>query len=265
MNVDNAVAVITGAGSGIGRAAASRLAAAGARLVLADIAEEPLAETAGLVRAAGGACQTRVVDVTKEAETEALMQLAVAHYGALNILLPCAGVIRDGFLVRTDRETGKVSGKMSLADWRAVIEVNLTGTFLCVRDAAAAMIDSGSQGVLFVISSVNKAGQLGQLNYAASKAADALFPKIITGEFNRRRIRGIRVVGIAPGYVATPMVQAMKPEVLDEQILPDVHLGRLIEPAEIVELVCQVCQNEAIDGTTIEITGGLCHHKGIAK
>jgi len=154
---------------------------------------------------------------------------------------------------------------MSKEAWQAVIDVNLTGTFLCVRDASEAMINSGSEGVIFTVSSVNKIGQIGQINYSSTKIADALFPKIIVGEFNKRKIKGIRVVGIAPGYVGTPMVKGMDQKYLNEVILPDVHIGRLIEPEEIADLIVYVCRNEAINATTIEITGGLCHVSGIAK
>jgi 3-oxoacyl-[acyl-carrier protein] reductase len=193
------------------------------------------------------------------------MNFAVESFGSLNVVVPCAGIIRDSLLVVTDKSTGRVKAKMDFATWKSVIDTNLTGTFLCVRDAAEAMINSASKGVIFVISSVNRIGQIGQLNYSSSKTAGSLFPKIIVGEFNRKGIRGIRVVGIAPGYVGTPMVRAMKRQYLEEVILPDVHIGRLIEPEEVAHLILHVCQNEAIDATTLEITGGLCHTGGIAK
>ncbi|PKL14316.1 MAG: hypothetical protein CVV50_02610, partial [Spirochaetae bacterium HGW-Spirochaetae-6] len=111
----------------------------------------------------------------------------------------------------------------------------------------------------------NKVGQIGQLNYSSTKVSDALFPKIIIGEFNKRKIENVRVVGIAPGYVGTPMVKGMDQKYLNEVVLPDVHLGRLIEPEEIADLISYVCKNQAINATTIEITGGLCHTGGIAK
>jgi 3-oxoacyl-[acyl-carrier protein] reductase len=193
------------------------------------------------------------------------MSLAVDTYGALNVMVPCAGIIKDSLLISTDRKTGRVKRKMGLDAWKAVLDVNLTGTFLCVRDAAEAMVNSGSKGILFVISSVNRIGQIGQLNYSSTKAAGDLFPKIIVGEFNRRGIEGIRVVGIAPGYVGTPMVRGMDQNYLNEAILPHVHIGRLVEPEEVADLILYVCGNEAIDATTIEITGGLCHADGIAK
>jgi 3-oxoacyl-[acyl-carrier protein] reductase len=151
-----------------------------------------------------------------------------------------------------------------MAKWRAVIDVNLTGTFLTIRDCSEAMVNNGCKGVIFTISSVNKVGQIGQLNYSSTKVADALMPKIIIGEFMLRKIKGIRCVGIAPGYTATPMVKGMDQKALDS-LVQDVHLGRLIEPEEIADLIMYVCKNEAINATTIEITGGLCNKFGVAK
>jgi 3-oxoacyl-[acyl-carrier protein] reductase len=148
--------------------------------------------------------------------------------------------------------------------WKSVIEVNLTGTWLTLRDCAEAMVNNGDKGVLFTISSVNKAGQIGQMNYSSTKVADALIPKIMIGEFMLRKIKDIRCVGIAPGYTGTPMVKGMDQKALDA-ILQDVHLGRLIEPDEIAALITHVIENEAINATTIEITGGLCHKYGVAK
>jgi 3-oxoacyl-[acyl-carrier protein] reductase len=145
-----------------------------------------------------------------------------------------------------------------------VIDVNLTGTFLTVRESVEAMVNGGWKGVVFVISSINKEGQVGQMNYSATKAAVALMPKILTGEFMLRRIKNIRVVGIAPGYVGTPILTGMNQEALDA-ILKDVHLGRLIHPEEIVDLMAHCVENEAIGGTTLEAAGGLCYNKSRAK
>jgi 3-oxoacyl-[acyl-carrier protein] reductase len=111
---------------------------------------------------------------------------------------------------------------------------------------------------------VNKIGQIGQLNYSSAKAADALMPKILVGEFMLRGIRNVRCVGVAPGYTATPMLTGMNQDAL-KAILEDVHLGRLVEPEEIARTIAFAAENEAVNATTLEITGGLCHSKGIAK
>jgi len=111
---------------------------------------------------------------------------------------------------------------------------------------------------------VNKCGQVGQINYSSAKVADALMPKIIIGEFLMRGIRNVRCVAIAPGYTATPMLTGMNQEAL-KSILEDVHLGRLVSPDEIASIIGTAAENEALNATTIEITGGLCYPKGIAK
>ena len=145
---------------------------------------------------------------------------------------------------------------MSTEQFRTVVEVNLVGSFITLREAASLMTDNGWEGVLFVISSINHVGQLGQLNYSSTKCALALWPKILTGEFHMKGISGIRVVGLAPGYVGTPLLTGMNQDALDG-ILKDVHIRRLIEPEEIVRLILHVLENDALDGTTLEITGGV--------
>jgi 3-oxoacyl-[acyl-carrier protein] reductase len=163
-----------------------------------------------------------------------------------------------------DKDTGKVARKLSFEKWQQVIDVDLTGTFLTIRDAAEAMVNGGWDGLLVPISSVNKIGQIGQLNYSSSKVAVGLMPKIIVGEFLLRGIRNVRCVGIAPGYTGTPMLTGMNQDAL-KAILEDVHIGRLIDPNEIAAMIGHCIENGALNGTTIEITGGLCNAKGIAK
>ena len=114
------------------------------------------------------------------------------------------------------------------------------------------------------MSSINKEGQVGQLNYSATKAAVALMPKILVGEFVIRKIRNIRVVAIAPGYVNTAILKGMNQEAL-AAILKDVHSGRLVEPEEIAASIVHCIENEAINATTIEVTGGLTYARSRAK
>ena len=264
MEMNGAVALITGGASGIGEACAKRFAAAGARVAVCDLSEEGIDRVVGAIRKAGGEAVGIRGNVADEADQARFVRETAAAFGRINIVVPSAGIFRDATLVKTDRETGKVTAKMSLDDWQAVIDVNLTGTFLTVRESVEAMVNGGWKGVVFVISSINKEGQVGQMNYSATKAAVALMPKILTGEFMLRRIRNIRVVGIAPGYVGTPILTGMNQEALDA-ILKDVHLGRLIHPEEIVDLMAHCVENEAISGTTVEAAGGLCYNKSRAK
>lgn len=261
MNLEHSIAVITGAASGIGAATARMLGAAGGRVVLGDVSEEGLARTADAVRDAGGQAATRVTDVTQEDDVAALMDLAVKSFGGLNVVVPCAGIFRDAFTVRV--KEGKVARVMSVEDFRSVVDVNLTGTFLTLREGIRRMVEHDQRGVLFCVSSINKEGEVGQLNYSATKVAVGLWPKILVGELATQGVRGIRVVGIAPGYVETPILEGMSDQAL-AKVLENVPLGRLIRTDEITALLRHVLENEAIDGTTIEIAGGVLA-RGIAK
>lgn len=255
MDLQGSVAVITGGGSGIGEALALNMVGHGMKVVLGDVSPEALDQAKTKIRAMGGEVETVICDVTKDEDVAALMERAVEAFGAINAVVPCAGIIRDGLFVSTDRETGKVKKTMSTEQFRSVIDINLVGTFITLREAAARMVDNGYPGVLFTISSVQKVGGVGQLNYSSTKAAVAMWPKLLVGEFQMKNIKGIRVVAIAPGYVGTPMVKGMNQKALDA-ILSQVHLGRLIEPDEIADTIRYVLQNEAINATCLEVTGG---------
>lgn len=264
MEIKGSVAVITGGGNGIGEAVAKYFAQNGAKVVVVDMAQKNIDRVVKEIQEAGGEVIGVQANVTSEADTAKFIKAAIEAFGQINIAVSCAGIIRDGTMLALDKETGKVSRKMGLDKWQPVIDTNLTGTFLTVRDAAEAMVNGGWSGLLVTISSVNKVGQVGQLNYSSAKVADALLPKIVVGEFLMRGIRNVRCIGIAPGYTATPMLTGMNQDAL-KAILADVHLGRLVEPTEIARLIGHCVENEAINATTLEITGGLCYPGGIAK
>jgi len=255
MDLTGKVAVVTGGASGIGESVAKSLAGNGLKVMLGDMSQEGLDRVEKEIRDAGGQAASQVVDVTDDADTGKLMDAAIEHFGAINLVVPCAGIIRDGLFISTDKETGKVKKFMSTDDFRKVVDVNLTGSFITLREAATRMIDNGYEGVLFTISSIQKAGGVGQLNYSSTKAALAMWPKVLVGEFQMRNIKNIRVVSIAPGYVGTPMVRSMDQKALDK-ILSTVHLGRLIEPEEIADTIRYVATNDAINATVIEVAAG---------
>lgn len=263
MQINNSVVVITGAASGIGEAAAMALAAMGAKLVLADRDTVKLQSVTDAINIAGNKAVCKACDVSNEMSVRELMQFAVDQWGSLNIVLACAGIIRDGFMITPDRETGKVKKYLSTEQWQQVIDINLTGVFLTLREAAMQMTDNRWPGVLIPISSINKSGELGQLNYASAKASIALWPKILAGEFHARAITNIRVAAIAPGYVATPMLTAINPEILNK-IIADIPLGRLVGTDEIVHTIQFIIENEAVHATTLEVSGGIIA-KGLAK
>ncbi|BDQ12706.1 MAG: SDR family oxidoreductase [Chitinophagaceae bacterium] len=263
MQINKSVAVITGAASGLGEAAARSLAALGAKVILADMNLEKLQLITDELVAAEYSAVYKVTDVTDDNSVAALMDLAIQEYGAINIVVASAGIIRDSYLVTPDRETGKVKKFMSTEQFRQVVDVNLTGVFITLREAAIKMVNHQCKGVLIPISSINKIGELGQLNYASTKAAIALWPKILAGEFHARNIKHIRVAAIAPGYVATPMLTSINPEIL-QKIVADIPLDRLVNPEEIIQTIRFIVENEAVHGTTLEVSGGIIG-KGLAK
>jgi 3-oxoacyl-[acyl-carrier protein] reductase len=264
MEIKNCVVLITGGAGGIGEAIAHYFARHGAKVAIIDSVQQNIDRVVASIKLDGGEVIGIQADVTLEADTAKFIRETLEAFGKLNVVVSAAGIIRDGLMLSLDKETGKVSRKMGLDRWQPVIDVNLTGTFLTLRDAAEAMVNGGWPGLLVPISSVNKVGQVGQINYSATKVADALMPKVIIGEFLMRGIRNIRCVGIAPGYTATPMLTAMNQDAL-HALVKDVHLGRLLEPDEIASMIGFCVENEALNATTIEITGGLCYPGGIAK
>lgn len=264
MEIKGSVALVTGGGAGIGEAVVKYLAKLGAKVAVVDALQKNVDRVVKEIKEAGGEAIGVQADVVSEADTARFIQATLQAFGQLNIAVSSAGIIRDGTMLNLDKESGKVAKKMGMDKWLPVIDVDLTGTFLTLRDCAEAMVNGGWPGLLVPISSVNKIGQIGQLNYSSAKAAVALMPKIIIGEFLMRGIRNVRCVAVAPGYTATPMLTGMNQDAL-KAILKDVHIDRLIAPDEIASLIAYCAENEALNATTLEITGGLCHPGGIAK
>ncbi len=256
MKIAGAVVVITGGARGIGLGIGRFLAARGARVVLGDVLEAEVERAAAEIRAEGGEALAIAADVTREADVERLMDAAIERFGGLHVVIANAGIARDALMFSRDPAAGKTRRNLSTDDFRAVVEVNLTGAFITLAEGARRIADQGGPGVLIVISSINKAGQPGQLNYASAKAAVALWPKILAAELHWSGFHGIRVVGIAPGYTATEALKAMEPSSL-EAVLKDVPLGRLVEPDELAATIALAIENEAINGTTIEVSGGV--------
>lgn len=264
MDIKGSVAIVTGGANGIGEAVAKTLAKKGAKLTVVDMSQKDIDRVVADIKKDGGQAIGVLANVTKEEDTAKFIKETINAFGQINVVVPSAGIIRDSLMMVIDKETKKVKAKMGLDKWSSVVDVNLTGSFLTVRDSAEAMINNGWKGVIFTISSLSRNGFIGQLNYSSTKAAVSLMPKIIIGEFQMRGVKNIRVVGIAPGFVGTPMVKNMNQDALNA-MLADVHLGRLIEPEEIANLILHVVDNEAINATTIEISGGLCYKGNIAR
>ena len=254
LEIKDAVAVITGGSGGIGMALARYWLSQGGKAVLADVAEEAL-EKAKMEL--GGEVETVVCDVTSEEDCGKLADTAIEHFGKINLVAPFAGIIMDGLMVSTDRETGKVNRKMPLSVFQKVVDINLTGVFLTVRECTERMINHDCTGLICLISSTGSLGTAGQINYSSTKAAMSVMPKVLTAEFFRRGLsHKIRAVAIAPGYVGTEMVRGMNQKALDN-ILANVPIGRLIEPEEVASLAGEIYRNEALAGETFFIHGGL--------
>lgn len=257
LTIQDSVAVITGGGSGIGRALAEFWLENGGRVVIADVADEPLRRAESELRAISRDVTALSCNVTKEADCERLADHAIATYGGINLVAPFAGITSDGLLLRTDRDTGKVTGKMSLDQFQKVIDINLTGVFLTIRECIERMINYNCRGLVCLVSSTGSLGTAGQINYSSSKAAMSVMPKVLTAEFFRRGFADrIRCMAIAPGYVGTSMVKSIDEKILGK-ILEQVPIGRLIEPEEVVGLVAELYRNEAMAGETVFIHGGL--------
>ena len=254
LEIKDAVAVITGGASGIGLEMAKYWINNGGKVVIGDVVEEALENVS---REFGGDVATVLCNVTEEADCAKLADTAIETFGRINLVAPFAGIIKDGLMVSTDRETGKVNRKMSLGQFQLVIDINLTGVFLTVRECAERMINNDCKGLICLVSSTGSLGTAGQINYSSTKAAMSVMPKVITAEFFRRGMADkIRCVAVAPGYVGTPMVKGMPQKVLDK-IVGQVPIGRLIEPEEVAAFVGELYRNEALAGDTFFIHGGL--------
>jgi 3-oxoacyl-[acyl-carrier protein] reductase len=254
LEINKSVAVITGGARGIGLALAKYWAERGGKVVLGDILPDDLEQAVAEIK---GDAVSVVCDVTREEDNAQLAQTAIERFGRINLVAPFAGIIKDGLMLSTSRETGKVKSKMALADFQKVVDINLTGVFLTVRECAEQMINRNCRGLVCLVSSTGSLGTAGQINYSSSKAAISVFPKVITAEFFRRCLADkIRCVAVAPGYCATPILEGMNKKALDK-IVEAVPIGRLIAPEEIASLVGELYRNEALAGEVYFIHGGL--------
>lgn len=251
MDLKGKTVAVTGAARGIGRSIAEGLATAGANLALIDVPDADLAAALAACTARGVTARGYAANVADETQVGATFDRIVLDFGRFDGIVNNAGIIRDALLVKA--KDGEVTGKMSLAQWQAVIDVNLTGVFLCGREAAERMIKLGHGGVIINISSISRHGNVGQSNYAAAKAGVATLAVVWARELARY---GIRVGAIAPGFTHTSILDAMKPEILEKMIAP-VPIGRLGKPEEIAHAARFIFENEFYTGRVIDLDGGL--------
>ena len=251
MEINGSTIVITGGAQGLGKAIALHLADCGANIALVDVNESVLEQALTEFRNAGATVKTYVANVANEQQVDNLFSKIESELGNISGLVNNAGILRDGLLVKA--KDGVVTDRLSLDQWQSVIDVNLTGVFLCGRAAATKMIENGNKGVIINISSISRAGNAGQSSYAAAKAGVAALTVTWARELSRY---GIRCAGIAPGVFETEMVASMKPEAYD-RIVSGVPLGRTGSLDELADTVAYILGNDYVNGRIIELDGGL--------
>jgi 3-oxoacyl-[acyl-carrier protein] reductase len=251
MHLENKVVAITGGARGIGRSIAEAFAAKGAKLALIDLGAAELEATHAALTEAGARVSIHTANVAKEDQVSAALDAVVAEHGRLDVMVNNAGILKDALLVKV--KDGVVVGKMGLEQWQAVIDVNLTGVFLCGREAAERMVRLGHGGVIINISSISRHGNAGQSNYSAAKAGVESMAVVWAKELARY---GIRAASIAPGFVRTDILASMTPETLAKVTSP-VPLKRLGLPEEIAHAAIFIAENDFYTGRCMEVDGGL--------
>ena len=251
MVLDDKVVVITGGAQGLGLATALLLVPKKPHIALIDMNPHQLAEAREAIKSTGASVSVWECDISEEEAVDEVFTQIAKQNGRLDAVVNNAGITRDALLLKVT--AGAVERRMSLEDWQQVINVNLTGTFLCGRAAATEMVKAGNGGCIINISSISRHGNVGQTNYTASKAGVAAMTVTWAKELARQ---GIRCAAIAPGYINTEMVLNMKPEAL-EKIAAGIPVRRLGQPNEIAQTVEFILENDYVNGRIIEVDGGL--------
>lgn len=246
MKLEDLKIIVTGAASGMGAHFARKLHEAGAKVAAGDVNEALLAELpAGIAK--------RKLDVSKQDDVASFVEWANKELGGLNGLVNNAGIIRDGLLVKQDRET-KAIKRLSIEDWNAVLAVNLTGATMMVQEFAAKMAETGQKpGVVVNMSSISRHGNRGQSNYVAAKAAIAANTLTWAREFAQF---GIRVVAIAPGMVETPMTRGMNQKARDA-VVAAIPVGRIGTVDDLWLAVRFGLECDYFNARTVDVDGGM--------
>ena len=244
MRLKDKVAIITGAANGIGLAAAKTFAREGARIAMADFDEETGTKRADELSAEGYDAAFFQVNVADRTSVDSLVQNVLGHFGKIDILINNAGITRDGML-----------HKLSAEDFQKVVDVNLTGVFNCAQAVVPAMVQQGSGRIINTSSVSGIYGNVGQTNYASTKAGVVGMTKTWAKELGRK---GINVNAVAPGFIETGMTAAV-PEKVIEQMKMLVPLGRLGLPEDIANAYLFLASDESkyVNGTTLHVDGGI--------
>jgi NAD(P)-dependent dehydrogenase (short-subunit alcohol dehydrogenase family) len=243
MRLEGRVALVTGAGSGIGEATARRFAREGAIVVVNDVDMERARPIAAGLQRDGARALSVAADVTRRADVEAMVNHVVGEFGRLDVLVNNAGINRDA-----------MSHKMTEEQWDQVLTVNLKGTFLCAQAALGRMRERG-WGRVINTSSIGALGNIGQANYSASKAGVIGLTHTLALEYAKY---GITVNCVAPGPVMTPMLAGV-PEAIREKIVARVPVGRIAQPDEIAGVHAFLASDDAafITGQVLFVDGGM--------
>ena len=244
MSLHGRVAIVTGAAQGIGRAIAETLAEAGADIVVADLDPTRSKDTVAAVEKAGRKALNLKVNVADANDAKAMADQVFKDWGKIDILVNNAGITRDGLLLRMKEE-----------DWNVVLQVNLNGTFHCTKAVLQPMTKQRYGRIVNIASIVGAMGNVGQANYAASKAAVIGFTKTVAREYASRNVT---VNAVAPGFIDTAMTQGLSPEV-KETLQKQIPLARLGTPADIANAVRFLVSEDAayITGHVLHVNGGM--------
>jgi 3-oxoacyl-[acyl-carrier protein] reductase len=243
LRLQERVAIITGASRGIGRATALALASEGAKVVVNYATSSPAAEeVVAAITDMGGHAIALQADVSKLDQVDALVNQTLEKLGRVDILVNNAGITRDTLLLRMKPE-----------DWQAVIDLNLTGVFLCTRAVSKVMLKQKSGRIINITSVAGQMGNPGQANYSAAKAGVIGFTKTVAKEL---ATRGITVNAVAPGFIATDMTSGLK----SDEILKYIPLGRYGAPEEVAGMIRFLAADPAaayITGQVFNVDGGM--------
>ena len=242
--LENQIAVVTGAGRGIGRAIALKFAAQGADIVAVDLKTDFVQETVDEVRKLGRKAWAVAANVSEAASVEAAVEQILKEAGRVDILVNNAGITKDGLLMR-----------MSEADWDAVLDINLKGTFLFTKAFSRAFVKQRSGRIVNIASVIGLIGNAGQCNYAASKAGVIGFTKSVARELASR---GVTANAIAPGFIETKMTEALGPEAR-AGLLKQIPLASLGQPEDVAAAALFFASPAAryITGQVLAVDGGM--------
>lgn len=244
MRVKDKVVIITGGGSGIGKETGLLLAKEGAKVVVGDVNENAGMDTVETINKSGGDAIFVKLDVSNRDQAKQAVKDALAKYGRVDVLINNAGIIQDALVV-----------KMTEEQWDKVVDINLKGPFNCIQAVVEQMIAQGGGVILNISSIVALYGNVGQTNYAATKAGLVGMTKTLAKELGKK---GIRVNAIAPGFIYTPMTATVPEKILD-MMKEKTPLKRLGTPADVANALLFLSSDEAsfINGAVISVDGGL--------